>query len=347
MCGVKKFVFTAVALFAAILPAQQSASAGAGQGAGARYATDAYPGFESIRESDAPSRKEPRWFAFLNGPSESDAAGEFAYCARLESEGRWSKAAKHYDALVREWPASAEAPAAQRRLAEILLEKDDDAEGAFEEYKYLVDFYSFRCDYGAAVDRMYDIANVLRMRGKTVMFFRFKNTEDVRRAYERCVLLAPGAAWAPAAMLTIGALREEEGHDAEAVKVYENLRNLHRDTPEARDAAVLEAAARMRLLREHGYNRERCLETIDFLKSAVSYVNRDDVPVIECHLADAKVLLEDGAYQAALFYDSRMRTKRSAVSAYERFLAEFPNSVRADDVRARLAELKGEGKVEK
>ena len=53
---------------------------------------------------------------------------------------------------------------------------------------------------------------------------------------------------------------------------------------------------------------------------------------------------EDEAYRAALFYDSRMRTKRSAISAYERFLSDYPTSRHAEDVRRRLEALKEQGK---
>ena len=51
-------------------------------------------------------------------------------------------------------------------------------------------------------------------------------------------------------------------------------------------------------------------------------------------------LAEDEAYRGAAFYDSPTRTLRSAVRAYERFLAEYPTSERAEAVRARIEELK-------
>ena len=57
-----------------------------------------------------------------------------------------------------------------------------------------------------------------------------------------------------------------------------------------------------------------------------------------------RALLEEEAYNAAKFYDSRTRTKRSAVSAYQRFLDEYPTSDRAPEVRRRLFELQEEGK---
>lgn len=340
MLRMKRFLIPLFALIATGAVAQQANQVGSSPGPGVRYATDAYPGFDPDKDTLAPERKEPRWFGFVNGPKCENAADQFAYCQSLDAEENWSKAAKEYDALVREWPTAEEAPKAQLRLAEIRL-AEDDLEEALAEYRYLADFYSFRCDYNATVDRLYEIAGRMRAEGKTIVFFRFRNTVEVRRAYEGCVLRAPGAKWAPAAMLMVGELREEEGKLEEAVKVYENLRNLHYGSPEARVALLREADVRMRLLDECGYNRARCLDTLRFLDLAAELVDGEDATSLAEKRADVRSRLEDEAYRAASFYDSRMRTKRSAVSAYERFLKEFPESPRADQVRARLEELKG------
>lgn len=316
-------------------------SPGEGPGPGMRYATDAYPGFDTEKDVVSPERKEPRWFQFITGPKCDNAADQLAYCRQLEAEESWSKAVRAYDAIVRNWPTSTEAPEAQRRMAEILLEKEDDADEAFAAYRYLVDFYSFRCDYNATVDKMYEIAGRMRVEGKTIVYFRFRNTVEVRRAFEACVLRAPGAAWAPKALLMVGELREEEGHDTEAVSVYENLRNLHYGTAEAKEGVAREAQVRMRLLRDHGYNRERCVDTAAFLRLATTLVETDRIPEIEAALAETERWLEEEAYRAACFYDSRMRTRRSAANAYEKFLKDYPNGPHAEEVRARLEALKG------
>ena len=55
-------------------------------------------------------------------------------------------------------------------------------------------------------------------------------------------------------------------------------------------------------------------------------------------------LLDEEAYRGAKFYDSPTRTKRSAIAAYEQFLKDHPLSLHAEEIRARIAELKGEGK---
>lgn len=330
---------------AALLPAVAASlnQPGVGPGAGTRYATDAYPGFDSEEEMIKPSRKEPRLFGWINGPKMPESAAQFAYCEGLAKDGSFSKAAKELDALVREWPVSAEAAKAQLMLAEIQLEKLHDLDEAFSEFRYLLDFYSLQCDYNAVADRLYRVAGMMREEGKTILFFRFRNTVDVRRAFECCVLRAPGAEWVPDAMLTIADLREEEGKLAEAIKVCENLRNIHPDGVQAKDALVKEAKLRMDVLREYGYNRMRCRDTIDFLKMAEARSDGEDRAGIVALREQAQRMLEDEAYLAAKFYDSKTRTARSAINAYEKFLQEFPASVHAETVKARLGELRANG----
>jgi len=310
-------------------------------GTNARYATDAYPGFDSEESILSPSRKEPRWFAFINGPAKETAAEQFAYACELMNADENKKARKEFDALVREWPTAPEAPKAQLILADLDLEKLFDYEEAFDDYRYLLDFYSLQCDYNRVADRLYQVAGMMRAEGKEVMFIRFANTVDVRRAYEACVLHAPGAKWVPEAMMVIAQLREDEGKPTEAVKVYENLRNLHPRSEMAPRALSREAEVRMQILREHAYNRARCQDTIDFLRMALGNCSADDTLRLRDLLNEAMGMVEDEAYRGAVFYDSKTRTARSAINAYERFLADYPEGKYADEVRARLEVLKG------
>ena len=338
----RRYLPAAVALALAVPVAMADTPIpGAGPGGGARYATDAYPGFDSEAEITSPERKEPRWFAFINGPNRENAADQYAYCQGLVADGDFSKARKQLDALVREWPTSPEAPKAQQELAELWLTKLDDCEEAFAEYRYLLDFYSLNCDYAAMADRLYEVAGVMKREGKAVMFVRFANTVDVRRAFEACVLHAPGAKWVPEAMLTIASLREDEQKYGEAIKVYENLRNLHPNSDEAKTAIAREAEARMNVLELCEYNSARVRDTIDFLKLALRSCRPDDAERINVLLGEVMAHLEREAYQSAKFYDSPTRTKRSAVNAYEKFLKEYPEGLHAEAVRARILELKG------
>ena len=311
----------------------------------ARYATDAYPGFDREENIIATSKKTPKWFSWINGPKKDTAAEQLEWAKACEAEESWRAARRAYDALVRAWPSSPEAPKAQEALAKLYLEHYLYYEDAFEEYRYLLDYYSSQCDYDAIAQKLYDVARLMEEEGKTLIFFRFANTVDVRRAFEAVVLRAPGAAFAPQAMLTVAKLREDDGEWTQAVQVYENLRSLHPGTPEAKTAMHREAAARMKLLSIHGYNRSRCQDAIDFLKAALASNPEPDVKeALAAWLAEAQEQIEGEAFRAAKFYDSRTRTKRSAINAYERFLSEYPASSYAAQARARLNELEREMK---
>ena len=338
----KVILVLAASVWSAAAAAQSpSATPGAGGVGNARYATDAYPGFDVEDENVKPERKEPRWFSWITGPNRENATDQYAYCQELVAGGNFSKAAKQLDALVRNWPTAPEAWKAQQQLAAIQVEPLKDFEDAFKSYRYLLDFYSLQCDYKAIADKLYQLAGILKIEGKEIMFVRFENTVDVRRAYEQCVLRAPGASWVPEAMLTIAAVRVDEGRPEEAVKVYENLRNLHPETDFARTAVFCEAEVRMSMLRDHEYNRSRCQDTIDYMKLALRTSHPSDAAAIQAFLDEAQSLIADEAYRAAKFYDSRTRTKRSAINAYERFLEDYPQSAHADEIRDRLNELKG------
>ncbi len=306
------------------------------------YATDAYPGFDDLNAQLERTRKEPKWFSWLNGPEKDNARDQLAYCLMLVADGD-SDAIDELDALVREWPTSPEAPEAQRRLADLLM-LDGEYEEAYEAYRYLIDFYPLQCDYNTVSDKLYELAQKLREVGKRALFIRFNNTVDVRRYFEGAVLRAPGAKWAPKALLIIGDLRIEEEAYEDALKVYENLRNLHYKSPEAKTAVLREAEVRMQLIDDFGYNRERVGDTVKFLEMAIREADESDRQKLREHLAMLNRHLEDEEYRSAKFYDSRMRTKRSAINAYRRFLSNYPDGEHADEVRSRLKELKDEMK---
>ncbi len=311
-------------------------------GPGTRYATDAYPAFDSEAGILETPKKTPGYFSWWSGPKKTTPAEQLAWAQACEASESWSAARKGYDALVAEWPSSAEAVQAQEALADLEYARGDSIQ-AFAEYKYLLDFYSTQCDYDAVVKKLYDAARRMREEGKKIMFFRFANTTDVRRAFEAVVRRAPGAAYAAEALFAVAELREEEGLPERAIEVYETLRSIHPGSPEAKEALVREALARMKVLRDHSYNKARCQDTIDFLKMALATnPEPEEKALFGEQLAEAKRQMEAEALASARFYDSRTRTRRSAINAYQRFLTTYPASDFAPEVQARLRELEKE-----
>lgn len=70
----------AAAIAAGTAAAQGHPTPGAGYGpqTGVRYATDAFPGFDSEKNIVSPTRKTPRWISFLYGPSKACAKEQLA-----------------------------------------------------------------------------------------------------------------------------------------------------------------------------------------------------------------------------------------------------------------------------
>lgn len=265
MCAMQKLIVSlSVILCASAVVAQQVDPVGAGPGPASAMRRTPIPGSTPTKDSTSPARKEVRWFAFVNGPKRSSAGEQMRYARSLEAEGAGA------GRPVRTMRSCASG----RRRRRLLRRSFALPRFALRRTRTLTarspSTATLRTSIHSAATTMRSLTRCtrspwrMRAEGKTIVFFRFVNTVEVRRAYECCVLRAPGAKWAPAAMLTIGALREEEGKLEEAVKVYENLRSLHYGTDEAGAATLREASVRLGILDECDYNRARCLDTLRF-----------------------------------------------------------------------------------
>jgi outer membrane protein assembly factor BamD (BamD/ComL family) len=63
-------------------------------------------------------------------------------------------------------------------------------------------------------------------------------------------------------------------------------------------------------------------------------------------LKELREYIAEDAWTRAKFYDTRMRTRHATIAAYERFVAEHPDSSHADEARARISALKDGNKEE-
>ena len=312
--------------------------AGSGVGSNSPYATDAYPGFDGLDDLPKPEKKETSWFLHV---SRDTPAEQLAYAQQMEEEGSLRAARRGYDALVREWPASPEAPKAQLALAMVWAKKYKDYDEAFEALEYMLDFYPRDCDYLELVAYEYQLVNLMIKEKKTFLGLSFTSTRLCRQHYESIVRRAPGASYVPEAMLKIADLREQEDEYEEAVQVYATLASKFPRTPEARVATYLEAKARMWLCRRLAYNVPRCKDTADYLAMALKrFPDLDEAAEIREWRDELIQHLSEDAYAQAKFYDTKQRTRHAALTAWERFLKEYPDSPHADEARARIEALK-------
>lgn len=334
-----KIGLCAVAMMAlgAVQAAPARSVAGASTGGNSPYATDAYPGFDGLDDVKKPERREKSWWF---GVKRDTPAEQFAFAQELETEGDSKGAAKAYDALVREWSVSKEAPQAQLRFVKLLAGPLEDYEEAFDQLEYLLDFYARDCRYQELVEYGYRLVNTMVEKKKSWFGFSFLSNRLVRQHYESIVRRAPGAPYVPEAMLKIADLREQDSQYEESCKVYATLQSKYPVSVEARRAAYLEARARMWLCRRLAYNIPRCRDTMGYLKMTLA--RRPDLEQAEelkGWAEELKRYMEEDAYRSAKFYDSKQRTRHAARTSWERFLAEYPDSPHAETVRARIAEL--------
>ena len=311
--------------------------AGSGVGSNSPYATDAYPGFDGLDELPKPEKKDTSWFLHV---SRDTPAEQFAYAQQMEEEGSLRAARRGYDALVREWPASPEAPKAQLALAMVWAKKYKDYDEAFEALEYMLDFYPRDCDYLELVSYQYQLVNLMIKEKKTFLGMSFTSTRVCRQHYESIVRRAPGASYVPETMLKIADLREQEDQYEEAVQVYATLASKFPRTPEARLATYLEAKARMWLCRRLSYNRPRCKDTLNYLAMAMKrFPDLEQIDELKTWQSELSQHLSEDAYVQAKFYDTKQRTRHAALKAWERFLKEYPDSPHAEEARARIEAL--------
>lgn len=304
---------------------------------GARgYATDYFEGFDAI-DSDTriPQKPKSLWFSVR----EETPAAQLKYAEMREASGRDKKARKAYEALIREWPTTPEAAAAQLALAQ-LQEHRQKFEQAFDEYQYLLTHYAGHCPYQEILDRQFRIANYLLHNNKSMFGWSLSGTDAIRARFEQIVRNAPRGAQAPEIMLVIGSIRVSEKELQEAIAVYEGLLNRFPQTPQAIIATYLAAQCRHELAVKHSYNEPRCREAIAFIKAALSRMpTHPQKTQMTEWLNELTALLIEQNYQQAVFYDTRQRKPEAAKAAYRRFLQEFSDSHYATQVRDRLAEL--------
>ena len=329
-------LLAACACAAALAAEPHRGVAGSSFAANSPYATDAYPGFDGLDDLKRPEKKDKSWFNWVD---RATPAEQYELAKELEAASSFRKARRACDALVREWPASPEAPHAQLRIVKIhAYEKDYD--DALEELEYLLDFYPSEVPYLELVEYLYKLTNLMVKEKKTMFGLSFTSDRVVRQHYESVVRRAPRASYVPEAMLKIADLREQNDEYEEAVLVYNQLIMKFPKTVEAEAAVYLQAKARMWLCRRLSYNIPRCVDTQKYLKMMIAdHPRHDRVDEMKEWLAELEMHLEADAYRRAKFYDTKQRTPHAAAAAWERFLRDYPLSPHADEIRARIETL--------
>lgn len=169
--------------------------------------------------------------AFAQLPStapanDAEAAGLMQEAAGFEGEGNYSRAATVYRSIVRRYPVSPSAPAAQFRLAE-LIDQGGSANRAFEAYQKLVEDYPQSREFDRALAAQLAIADGFMAR---------RRYERASEMYNALIANAPFAKFAPEAQFKLGQSLESARKYGEAIAAYQIILDRYPSSDYADDA---------------------------------------------------------------------------------------------------------------
>jgi outer membrane assembly lipoprotein YfiO len=287
----------------------------------------------------APERKTMGWF--FNRPSQTNAVEQLAYAAQLLKEEKKWKAASEYNALVCAWHESPQAATAQLQYA-LLLEDAGDYRRAFDEFQYLIRYFSGDFNYDDILQRQFKLANAIRTQKHfTFMIFPgFTSPERALPLFEQIVSNGPTWSHTPEIQINIGLINEDlEDYDA-AITAYDAVQNRHPDSPFAAEASFRRAHCYYLLAGKTPRDETACRDALSAIASFIaSHRESPNAETAKRYFDEMKEHLADLYYERASFYDYKAHNLKAAIIAYTDFIKKFPASRKTDIAQKRLDEL--------
>ncbi len=282
-------------------------------------------------------RRTPGW---LTRARHAEAASELADADRRLLAGRWRSGLRRYRAVVANWPDSAEAVLAQRRLAEALDQRKR-YEAAFTEYQYLTEHYGGRFPYVPVLERQYAMAMGLATgSGRKQPWAR---SDRALPLLEKLLVNAPQWEQAPAIQATVAAIHEHNGDYDLALTAYTVLQQRYPATAQARAAAFNEVRCMTRMVRKRPNDEALAEETSimlrRFLTRSSDAIERNRA---QAYLQEVDQRLIGFHRNRADFYDRIQRKPAAALIVYEEWLSRFPETQDAAAIRQRMDTLRAQ-----
>ncbi len=296
---------------------------------------------EASRPFHEEERPKTHWFRLFR-PRMSDPSSQLGYADGLWDRGRKKGARRQYRALVRYWPSAPEAGHAQYAYARA-LEYRGQKTRALDEYETLMTRYTGMFPHTEVLQRIYDMGETAmeRRRGRFLIFPGFHAPERGVPFFEAVVEHGPQWERAPEAQLNIARIKENIDRPEEAVFAYDRVEIRYPRSPFVEEAALGKARTLYQIARDYPNDIDSAETALYTLGMFVrNYPNSEHVEEAREHM---RTLYRDLArlnYQKARYYDRIARRPRAAVTTYERFLEEYPDSEWSDYARQRLEVLR-------
>lgn len=296
---------------------------------------------EASRPFHEEERAKTRWFRLLR-PRMSDPSAQLAYADQLWDGGRKRGARRQYRALVRYWPSAPEAPHAQYAYARA-LEYRNRKTRALDEYETLMTRYMGMFPHKKVLERIFDMGEAVmeRRRGRFLIFPGFHAPERAIPFFEAVVEYGPRWKRAPEAQMNIARIKNAIDRPEEAVFAYDRVELRYPRSPFVEEAAFGKARALYEIARDYPNDIDSGETALHALGLFIR--NHPDSD----HVEEARSLLRNQYrelarlnYQKARYYDRIARRPRAAITTYERFLEEFPDTEWSTHAQQRLEILR-------
>ena len=250
------------------------------------------------------------------------------------------KAARY---VVRTWPFSDYAPAAQYLVGRCYEVRKKDQK-AFAEYGKLLREYPNTTNVNDVLERQYEIAGRF-LAGQWFKLWGvipfFPSMEKTAELYQQIVNFGPYSPVGPESQMKIGTAREKQKNWEEAARAYEIAIYRYLDRPKvAADAFYRAGRAWEKQALEAEYDQSAAGKAItSFTDFAALYPNDPRVKETQQTILLMRAEQARGNFEIAKYYE-KLKKPRAALIYYSEVARLQPDSKLADQARQKLEQLK-------
>ncbi|MEY3479897.1 MAG: outer membrane protein assembly factor BamD [Verrucomicrobiota bacterium] len=264
--------------------------------------------------------------------NDAEAASLLQQGHDLEAAGSTSRAVATYREVVKKYPVSKSAAAAQFRVAQ-LLEESGNLSRAFDAYKDFVEGYPQASEFDQAANAQLAIADD---------FMKRKRYERADEMYGALLGSAPYAKFAPAAQFKLGQSLESRNENARAIAAYQVVLDRYASSDYADDALYQIGYVQLTEARSRSQDLSDAIEAKNtFEEFLMEYPNSEKAAQARDNLDRMSGRESSDLYSIAQFYD-RNSNFRAAVIYYSELVRRQSGSDQAKSANERIEEIRAE-----
>lgn len=264
--------------------------------------------------------------------NEAEAASLLQQARDYDAAGDARRAVGLYRTLVKKYPVSKPAAAAQFRVAQ-MIEESGNTSRAFDAYKQFVENYPQAREFEQAANAQIAIADD---------FMQRKRYERAEEMYRAILGSAPYAKFAPAAQFKLGQSLESRKQYAEAIAAYQVVLDRYGSSDYADDALYQIGFVQLSDAQSRSQDLSSAIDAKNtFEEFLMEYPNSEKAPQARDNLERMSGRETSDIFSIAKFYD-KQGNYRSAVIYYSELVRRRGGSEQAKLASERIEEIRGE-----